>query len=91
MTGDPSPTIPSQEHRSEKLLERVEEQRDSYESAVEQYGENSGEAASELRTARRTTIRAFETCQVLFDCPAYEDLHDIGSELGIDFSRPSPK
>jgi hypothetical protein len=69
------------------LLERVEEQRDSYESAVEIYGEDSGEAASEWRAARRTTVRAFETCQVLFDCPAYEDIHDIGSELGIDFSR----
>lgn len=91
MTGDSSPKIPSQEYRSEKLLERVEKQRDSYESTVEQYGENSGEAASELRAARRTTIRAFETCQVLFDCPVYEDIHDIGSELGIDFSSLSPK
>lgn len=91
MTGDSAPNIPSQERRSEKLLERVEKQRDSYENAVEQYGEDSGEAASELRTARRTTMRAFETCQVLFDCPAYEDIHDIGSELGIDFSSRSPK
>jgi len=73
------------------LLERVKKQRDSYESAVERYGENSGEAASELRAARRTTIRAFETCQVLFDCPAYEDIHDLGSELGIDFSSLSPR
>lgn len=91
MTGDSTPNIPSQERRSEKLLERVENQRDRYESAAEQYGEDSGEAASELRVARHTTTQAFETCQVLFDCPTYEDIHDIGSELGIDFSGSPPK
>lgn len=90
MTGDSIPEIPSQQRKSEKLLERVEKQRDIYESAVDQYGENSEEAASALRSARRSTIGAFETCQVLFDCPTYQDIHDIGSELWIDFSKAPP-
>ncbi len=91
MTGDTTPKIPSQEGRSDRLLERVERQRDSYEAAVEQHGADSGQAASTLKAARRATTRAFETCQVLFDCPAYEEIHDIGSELGIDFSAQPPK
>ena len=91
MSGDSTPDIPSQERESERLLERVEIRRDSYEEAVERYGENSDEAASALRTARHIAAGAVETCEVLFDCPAYQDIHDVGTELGIDFTKVPPK